>query len=182
MKNVMYICLFLFVGTVFAQEKPKEVKEEVEVKTVKVKDNEKTTENKVKVVTRETSDIVFDEEDKNKMDKDRIPSTTKVEKKVYVDNDASDSYDILTSETYYKINDGNYVFSPVEKGFVISQGVKNDKSKSIGKSYASSVKGYYIVDGASHSGIGYFDQNGNFVTEYYNKDTKQVEVKTYLKK
>ncbi|WP_100611585.1 hypothetical protein [Confluentibacter lentus] len=183
MKHVIYICLLLFAGTVFAQQKPKEVKEEVEVKTVKVKDNEKTTENKVKVVTRETSDVELDEKDKNKTNQDRVPGTTKVEKKTYVDNDASDKYSILTSETYYKMDDGNYVFSPSEQGFQISHSKGDNQPQNIiGKSWPTSLKGYFIVDGASQSGIGYFDQNGNFVTEYYNKSTKQVEVKTYLKK
>jgi len=176
MKHVIYICLFLFAGTVFSQEQPKEVKEEVEVKTVKVKDNEKTTENKVKVVTRETSDVELDENDKNQVNQDRLPATTKVEKMTYVNNN------VLTSETSFKTNDGNYMFSPNETGFEMSQSTENNQSINVGKSIASSIKGYYIVDGGSQSGIGYFDQDGNFVTEYYNKDTKQVEVKTYLKK
>lgn len=183
MKYIIYVGLFLFAGIVFAQDKPKEVKEEMEVKTVKVKDNEKTTENKVKVVTRETSTVELDEKDKNKVNQDRLPAITKVEKKTYVDNDASNKYDILTTETYYKTDDGNYVFSPSEQGFQISHAKgENHPQNIIGKSWPTSLKGYYIVDGASHSGIGYFDQNGNFVTEYYNKATKQVEVKTYLKK
>lgn len=175
MKYVIYICTFLLAGTAFAQQPPKEVKEEVEVKTVKVKDNEKTTENQVKVVTRETSDVELDENDKNQVNQDRLPATSKVEKTVYVNNN------VLANDTSFKNNDGNYVFSPTETGFEMSYSTENNQSESIGKSWASSMKGYYIVDGASHSGIGYFDQSGNFVTEYYNKDTKQVEVKTYLK-
>ncbi|WP_111307118.1 hypothetical protein [Confluentibacter sediminis] len=182
MRHVIYICLFLFTGTVFAQEKPKEVKEEVEVKTIKIKDNEKTTENKVKVVTRETNDIELNENDKNKTNQERIPTATKVEKLTYIDNDGGDSYDVLTKETSYKMADGNYVFSPSDNGFEMSHSMDNNQSEKIGKSWAASIKGYYIVDGTSHSGIGYFDKNGNFVTEYYNKDTKQVEIKTYLRK
>lgn len=175
MKRVIYIGVLLITNTLFAQEQPKEIKEEVEVKTVKVKDNEKTTENKVKVVTRETSQVELDENDINKVNQNRLPTTSKVEKMVYVDNA------VLTNETSYKMDEGNYVFSPSAAGFEMSQSTSNNQSQNIGRSWASSIKGYYIVDGASHSGIGYFDQNGNFVTEYYNKDTKQVEVKTYLK-
>jgi hypothetical protein len=176
MKNLVYIVILLISTCVIAQEKPTEVKEEVEVKTIKVKDNEKTTENKVKVVVRETANVELDENDENQVNQDRVPATTKVEKMTYVNNN------VLASETSYKMNDGNYVFSPNETGFEMSQSTENNQSVNIGKSVASSIKGYYIVDGASHSGIGYFDENGNFVTEYYNKDTKQVEVKTYLKK
>lgn len=176
MKYAIYIGLFLMAGNVFAQEQPKEIKEEVEVKTVKVKDSEKTTENKVKVVTRETSKVELDENDKNQVNQNRLPATTKVEKMIYVDNN------VLTNETSYNMDDGNYVFSPNETGFEMSQNTENNRSQSIGKSWASSIKGYYIVDGTSHPGIGYFDQNGNFITEYYNKETQKVEVKTYLKK
>ena len=175
MKHIIYMGVLLFAGTLFAQVQPKEVKEEVATKTVKVKDNEKTTENKVKVVTRETSNVELDEKDRNQVNQNRLPGTTKVEKMVYVDSN------VLANDTSFKMDEGNYVFSPNETGFEMSQSTQNNQSQNIGKSWASSIKGYYIVEGPSHSGIGYFDQNGNFVTEYYNKDTKQVEVKTYQK-
>jgi hypothetical protein len=176
MKNLVYILILLISTSVLAQVTPKEIKEEVEVKTLKVKDNEKTTQRQVKVITRETADVELDENDANKTNQERVAATTKVEKMTYVNDN------VLTNETSYKMNDGNYVFSPNETGFEMSQSRENNQYEKIGKSWASSVKGYYIVDGAAHSGIGYFDQSGNFVTEYYNNDTKQVEVKTYLKK
>src|SRR5690606_12409772 len=176
MKHIISMGLFLVARTLFAQEQPKEIKEEIEVKTVKVKDSDKTTENKVKVVTRETSKVELDEKDKNKVNQNRLPATSTVEQRVYVDNT------VLENETSFKMDDGNYVFYPNATGFEMSQSTSNNQSQNIGKSWASSMKGYYILEGASQYGIGYFDQNGNIVTEYYNKDTKQVEVKTYLKK
>ena len=174
--------LILVYSNCCKQEKPKEVKEEVKVKKVKVKNNEKTTENKVKVVMRETNEVQLDKSDKNKINQKRVPATSKVEKMTYIDNDEGDSYDVLTTETYYKMNNWNYLFSPIENGFEMAQNIANNRSKKVGNSYASSIKGYCIVDGPKNSGIGYFDNRGNFVTEYYNKDTKQVEVKTYIKK
>ena len=56
-----------------------------------------------------------------------------------------------------------------------------NESVEIGKSWVSSNAAYYIVDGETHSGIGHFNANGDFVVEYYNKDTQQVEVKVYKK-
>ena len=47
MKNLLYLGALLICTSAIAQEKPKEVKEETEVKIVKVKDNDKTTEKKV---------------------------------------------------------------------------------------------------------------------------------------
>ena len=66
MKNLVFITALIISGTLFAQEKPKEVKQETEVKTVKTNNGEKITEKKTKIVTRETSDITLDENDKNK--------------------------------------------------------------------------------------------------------------------
>jgi len=174
--------LVLSVGAYVQEKKPKEVKEETEVKVVKVKDNEKTTENKVKTVTRETANVELDEKDKNKTNQDRVNSISKVEKEVYVDNDKNDNYDFLTKETFYKFDDKEYVFTPItNRGFGIAYNMKNRKAVEMGNSYITSVDGYYIVENKNHSGIGHFDENGNFIVEYYNKATKQVEVKSYLK-
>ena len=177
MKNLLFIAALILTGTLFAQEKPKEVKQETKVKIVKTNDGQKITKKKEKVVTLETTEIEFDENDKNKTDQDRVNSNTKVEKVVYVDNDDNNGYNFLTKETYYISDGGNYAFSPNKNGFCIN----NDKSIEIGKSWVSSNEAYFIVDGEAHSGIGHFNTNGDFVVEYYNKDSQQVEVKTYLK-
>src|SRR5690606_41487637 len=101
MKHIICMGLFLLVGTLFAQEQAREIKEEVVVKTVKVKDNEKTRENKVKEVTRETSDVELNENDINKVNQDRLPAKTKVEKTTYVDDN------ILLNETSYKLDNAD---------------------------------------------------------------------------
>ncbi|MEB8329920.1 hypothetical protein OO009_11190 [Flavobacteriaceae bacterium KMM 6897] len=181
MKNLLFIAALIVSGTLFAQEKPKEVKKETEVKTVKTNSGAKTTAKSVKVVTKETSEIELDEKDKNKIDQDRVKSTTKVEKEVYVDNDDDTGYNLFTKETYFISDGGNYAFSPNERGFGMHYHPEKDKSKEIGNSWVSSNEAYYIVDGETHSGIGHFNANGDFVVEYYNKDTQQVETKVYQK-
>lgn len=181
MKNVLLIAAFILSGTLFAQEKPTEVKKETEVKTVKTNHGVKTSEKSVKVVTKETSNVELDENDKNKIDQSRVKSTTKVEKDVYVDNDDNTGYNMLSTETYFISDGGSYAFSPNEKGFGMNFNSEDDASVEIGNSWVSSNKAYYIVDGEAHSGIGHFNTNGDFVVEYYNKDTQQVEVKVYKK-
>ena len=181
MKNLVFVAALILSGTLFAQEKPKEVKKETEVKTVKTNNGEKIISKRVKVVTKETSDIKLDENDKNKIDQDRVKSTIKVEKDVYVDNDDNTGYNFLSKETYYISDDGSYAFSPNKMGFDINYSPENETPIEIGKSWVSSNASYYIVDGETHSGIGHFNTNGDFVVEYYNKDTQQVEVKTYKK-
>ncbi|GGK29412.1 hypothetical protein GCM10007962_24560 [Yeosuana aromativorans] len=183
MKNLMLLIAIILSGNAFAQEKPKEVKQETEVKTVKTTDSDKTTEKKVKVVTRETASVELDKKDQNKTNQNRIKATKKVKKTVSVDNDNDNNYDVLSQETYYILGDEKYMFTPNKKGFDIAydKNKDNDHLIKVGKAWSTSTNGYYILNGNMHSGIGYFDSNGNFAVEYYNKDTDQVEVKTYIK-
>lgn len=181
MKNLLFIAALILSGTLIAQDKPTEVKKETEVKTVKTNHGAKTTAKSVKVVTKETSNIELDENDKDKIDQSRVEATTKVEKDVYVDNDDNTGYNMLTTETYFISDGGTYAFSPNDKGFGMNFNSEADDSVEIGNSWVSSNKAYYIVEGEAHSGIGHFNAEGDFVVEYYNKDTRQVEVKTYKK-
>ncbi len=181
MKNLLFIAALILSGTLIAQEKPTEVKQETEVKTVKTNHGDKVSKKSVKVVTKETANVELDKSDKDKIDQSRVKATTKVEKEVYVDNDDSTGFNMLTTETYFVSDGGTYAFSPNEKGFGMNYNPEDDASVEIGKSWASSNDGYYIVDGEAHSGIGHFNDNGDFVVEYYNKDTQQVEVKIYKK-
>ncbi len=181
MKNLFLIAAFILSGTLLAQMEPTEVKKETEVKTMKTNHGDKVSKKSVKVVTKETANIELDKKDKDKIDQSRVKATTKVEKDVYVDNDDKTGYTMLTTETYFVSDGGTYAFSPNEKGFGMNYNPEDDASVEIGKSWASSNQGYYIVDGEAHSGIGHFNANGDFVVEYYNKDTQQVEVKVYKK-
>ena len=183
MKNLLLFLAIILSGNLFAQEKPKEVKQETEVKTITTKDENKTTEKKIKVVTRETNSVELDDKDKNKTNQDRIEATKKVKKTVFVDNDSDDNYDFLTEETYYVLGDEKYMFTPNKRGFDIAfdKNKENNKFNKVGKAWSTSTNNYYILNGDMHSGIGYFDAKGNFAIEYYNKDTDEVEVKTYMK-
>jgi hypothetical protein len=80
MKNLIMLIAILLSGNLFAQEAKKEVKKETEVKTVRTKDADKTTETKVKVVTLETSSVELDDNDKDKINQDRVLATKKIEK------------------------------------------------------------------------------------------------------
>jgi len=182
MKKILLMLAMIVFGTTIAQEKkPTEVKEETEIHTVKVKTDKGTTEKKTKVVTKESASVELDKKDKNKVNQDQVESTKKVEKAVFVDNDNDneDDYKFLTKETYYVSGDENYVFTPNNRGFDITFNKNNDHLIKIGKAWNSSTDGYYILNGQMHNGIGYFDSNGNFTVEYYNKDTDQIETKTY---
>ncbi|NNC50641.1 MAG: hypothetical protein HKO01_08920 [Flaviramulus sp.] len=180
MKNIIYIsALLLFTGAI-AQEANKEAKEETEVKIVKIKNGNKTTEKKVKVITRETGSVELAEADENKVNQDRVESVSKVEKMVMVDDDGDEDYDYITKETYYKIGDKEFLFKPNNRGFDIA--FNNNEEKFVKKATAlnTNASGHYIVNGEAFSGIGYFNRNGDFVIEYYNKENDTLEIKTYI--
>lgn len=179
MKNIVYMAALLLCGTAFAQEKPTEVKEEAKVKVVKTKEGDKHIEKKVKVVTRETANVELNKNDKDKVNQSRVPATKKVEKMVMVDDDADHSFDTLTKETYFVSGDENFKFSPSNQGFDIAFDNDNDKFVRIGKAWSTTANGTYLIRGKMHNGIGYFDKDGNFVIEYWNKDSEQMEKMTY---
>ena len=183
MKNLLLLIAIILSGNLFAQEKPKELKQETEVKTITTKDANKTTEKKIKVVTTETASVELADKDKNKTNQDRIEATKTVKKTVFIDNDNDDNYDFLTEETYYVLGDEKYMFTPNKRGFDIAfdKNKDNNQFNKVGKAWVTSTSNYYILNGDMHSGIGYFDTNGNFAVEYYNKDTDQVEIKTYMR-
>ena len=53
-----------------------------------------------------------------------------------------------------------------KKGFTLSDAEKNN----IGYAARSSNNQYYILNMDNYSGVGYFNNEGNFVVEYYNSD------------
>ena len=182
MKKLAILFALVISASAFAQEKPKEVKEETEIKTVKIKEGNDTKEHKLKVVTRETANVELDARDRKKVNQDRVEAPKKVEKKVFVDNDDDNSYDLLSKETYYIIGDEKYRFTPNNNGFDIAFNRDAEKFVKVGKVWATSNDGYYLLNGQLHNGIGYFDKDGNFTIEYYNKETDKIEVKTYMRK
>tara|TARA_R110002049_G_scaffold87533_2_gene221922 strand:- start:14595 stop:15149 length:555 start_codon:yes stop_codon:yes gene_type:complete len=179
-KIILSIGVLLLSVGVTAQQKQKEVKQETEVKTVRVNDGEKISEKKVKVITREEADVELDAMDENKVNQKRIPSTPKVEKTVMVDNDSDYDYDTLSKVSYYKSGDSDYMFSPIAYGFDISKGNTASEYEKIGTAWVSHSKGHYIINGDMHDGIGYFDDQGNLVIEYYSDDSNKIEAKTYI--
>jgi hypothetical protein len=177
MKNLFYICLFLFAGTAFAQEKTKNVSEETTVKTIKTNNGEKITENKVKVTTREEQNIEFDEKDKDKRDKDVVNSPVKVLKTLEIDDDKDNFYDSKVEIGFYEFEGTRYNFTKSETGFLIH---KNEDAFNFGKALRASEKNHYLFKSDDKTGVGYFNDKGNFAVEYYNNDTGKLEKEEFI--
>lgn len=179
MKNIIYLLAVFICTTTTAQEKATEIKQETKVKTVKYKNADSVKEDKVKVITRETSNVELDEKDKNKVNQDRVDATKKVEKMVMIDNDADNDYDILSKETYFISGEQNYKFTPNDNGFDMAFDNNNNKFVGVGNAWKSLNAGSYIVKGDNYNGIGFFNKNGDFVVQYYDEASGSLKTITF---
>ena len=119
MKNVIYISLFLVAGTIWSQEKPKNVSEKTIVKTVNTNDGSKINAKEIKVTTREEQNIEFASADENKIDKDIVVSPVKVKKTIKINDDMDNSFNSKSEVTYYEYEGQQYNFSKVNNGFSV---------------------------------------------------------------
>lgn len=178
MKSLIYISAFLLCTSAFSQTEKEEAKEEVEIETVKVNNGSEIIEKKVKVITRETANVELAETDKNKVNQERINSVSKVEKMVMVDNNGDNNYELLTKSTFYKLGDKQYLFKPHDRGFDIAFSKEENKFVKTGSAY-NTQNGNYLVDHKNYAGIGYFNENGDFTIEYFDKDKDEIVTKSY---
>ena len=179
MKNYIYMFVLLVCGTAMAQEKPKEVKQETIEKTVKYNNGEEITESKLKVISRETSNVELALDDKEKVDQQRVSTAKKVETMVMVDDDLDPDYDLLSKETHFISDDKNFKFSPSDGGFNIIFDNNDNEFVVVGKAWRTKNPGSYIVKGETYNGIGYLTEKGEFVVEHYNADSKSIETISY---
>lgn len=175
----MYACLFLFVGNIWAQEEPKNVSEESTTKTVKTDNGTEVVEKKIKVTTREEQDIEFAEKDKNKRDKDVVKSPVKVKKTIEIDNDRGNSYDSKTEIRYYEFNGKQYGFKKVDTGFSVLE-KDHETPNNYGQLIKFNRENHYLFKNGNDTGIGYFNDDGSFTIEYYDKKTKTVTSQEFI--
>lgn len=182
MKNLACAFAVLICGTVTAQKTPTEIKEETTVKTVTYHNGDSTKEGKIKVVSKETSNVKLDKADANKVNQDRVAATKKLQTTIMVDNDKDAAYDILTKDTYYISANNEYKFSPDESGFIIAMSDDKNKYKDIGKAWTTQSSRNYIIKGKKYDGIGYFDKDGSFTVEYYDDNSKTIKAMKFDEK
>ncbi len=166
MKKIMYMVAFLAFGHAFAQTQPKNVSEETTVKTTKINNGDKILENKVKVTTREEQTIEFNENDKNKRDKDIVETPVMVTKIVEVKNDDTTT---KTEVGYFEFDGKRYYSNKANNDF-LQPSAQITKFKK---------ENYYLFQNNNYTGIGYFDEEGNFIVEYSDKTGGNVKMQKF---
>ncbi|WP_152611309.1 hypothetical protein [Psychroserpens mesophilus] len=175
MKYLIYAFSLLMVTGAYAQNKPVDKVEETKTKTIKVNKDGKIVENKVKVTTSKTQEVMTTPKDSSTINNQRVFPKVKVTKTISVDNDNDPFYDTTDKVIYYTDENGKYLFTSNKKGFTMSDAESND----IGFAARSTNNEYYILTMDNYSGVGYFNEAGNFVVEYYNADLEMLVTKEF---
>lgn len=178
MKNLILVFALLIGTSIYAQDPVKDKMKETKVKTIKVEENGKMVEKKVKVTTAQEQAV------KTKLNTDhyenstRLETPVKVTKTVSIDNDKDPFYDSTIDFVYYTSKENNYKFTRNDTGFVIMTSDGSEDSL-FGNARLTSNNAYYLLNTDDYSGIGYFNAEGDFVVEYYDETLKAMVVQTF---
>ncbi|OBX24112.1 hypothetical protein BAA08_01890 [Bizionia sp. APA-3] len=179
MKKLVYIGLFLISGIVFAQEKSRDKMTKTETKTITVDDGQNVTQKKVKVTTTEEGEVKLSDDDANKVNQERIVNGTdkKVTQTIEIDNDMDPFYESKMETVNYQKDGKDYKFVKTSNGFDVSAIKPNME---YGRAIKNVESRKYEFKTSDFSGVGYFDSDGNFVLEYYDKETKEYVTKKFM--
>ena len=107
----------------------------------------------------------------------RVATPMKVTKTIKLDRDNDPFYDSETKVVSYNLNNDSYSFTRNERGFAIAT-----EQNLYGNARLTSINGYYLINMSDSSGIGYFNKDGDFVIEYYDKEKDKMVTKTFTSK
>lgn len=147
-------------------------------KDVKISEKGVPYATKVKVVTEKTEENKFDPAQKHQLNQDRIPSPVSVTKTVMIDNDKDPFYEKSVKIKYYTYKGRKYSFN-VEDNSVLIHYNLDDNDIVSARAFKSRNNRFYIINGAEFNGVGYFNTEGDFVIEYYNKVTNDTEIAVF---
>ena len=173
-KLVLSSVLVLSMTFAFAQNK--DVLEETVTKTKTVVDNKGAEKVSNSMIVRKEQNVELSQGDQNKINQSRIDSPTKVTTQQTVVQ--GDTEVMLDKKATFVCNGSECDFIPQSNGFTIDS--KDDAGLNA-TTYVSSNKNF-IVETSNGNGIGYFDKDGNFVVEYYDKNSNDLIKRVYSNK
>ncbi|MEZ4802604.1 MAG: hypothetical protein R2797_07495 [Gelidibacter sp.] len=177
MKNLILIAALLMITSVFAQEKKPidKMEETTTTKTTVNKNGKKVSESTVKVTTRKEQEIKTVQRKGNTPDGDKVDTPIKVTKTIQIDSDSDPFYDVTDKQVFYTYNGEKFTFASDNNGFSMS----SPSDTSYGEARKSASNHFYLMTIKGHPGVGYFNGDGSFVVEYYDKDKDAMVMETY---
>ncbi|CDF79199.1 conserved hypothetical protein [Formosa agariphila KMM 3901] len=164
----------LFVYTVHAQTQPKEVIEETKTVTTKVNTGTEIKESTVEYNTRKEQDVKLAEGDKNKINQSRVDAPAQVTETVRVTDNSP--FTANNKSMKYELDGKVCQFSMHENGFLISDSASTKPTK-VEQSDADETQ--FVLNDNGKTGIGYFDEEGNFIVQQFDKKTNEIVSKVY---
>lgn len=177
MKNLIYAVSFLMVTGVYAQDKKPidKMEETTTTKTTINKNGEKVSENTVKVTTKKEQEIKTEQREGNTTNGDKVDTPIKVTKTIEINSDSDPFFSANDKTVYYNYNDDKFTFTSGSNGFLMS----SSENPSYGEARKSASNHFYLMTIKGQPGVGYFDSNGNFIVEYYDKDNDAMIMESY---
>ncbi len=177
MKNLIIIVSFFMFAGMYAQEKtPVDKMESTKTTTTTIdKNGEKVIMSKVKETTRKEQEIKTEQREGQTVNGDKIDTPIKVTKSIQIDRDWDPFYDTIDKTVYYNLNGEKMTFNSNDSGFLMSSSENN----LYGEARKSTNNHFYLTTTRGYPGVGYFDSNGNFIVEYYDKQNSVVVMEIY---
>lgn len=177
MKTIILALSLLTCSGLIAQEKaPVDKMEATKTTTTTVdKNGEKVILSKVKETTRKEQVIKTQQRGGNTVNGDKIDTPIEVTKTMQIDSAWDPFYDVSVKSKTYDFNGEQMTFSSNDSGFLMS----STDDASYGEARETSNRHLYLTTTKGHPGVGYFDSNGSFVIEYYNKEQNMMVTEIY---
>ncbi|WP_434036101.1 hypothetical protein [Formosa sp. 4Alg 33] len=175
MKSIYIVVALLFMYTVNAQTDPKK---DVTVESKKVittiNNGSEIKKNTVEYQKRTEQDVKLAEGDKNKINQSRVDTPAQVTETVRVNNNTPFTSDRKSMQ--YELDGKMCQFDIHENGFLITDSSSNTPTK-VEQSDADSTQ--FVMNDNGKTGIGYFDEKGNFIVQQFDKNSNEIVSKVY---
>ncbi|MBG48228.1 MAG: hypothetical protein CML05_08080 [Pseudozobellia sp.] len=129
-KQILFSCLLMVSGVMFAQGIDREISEETTEKKYEMYEEGKLVKKSVKIHTVVKQDIKFAEEDEDKIDARRVITPKKIFKTVSIDNDTDEDYDEVLKFSYTSEANKDFLFGTNDNE--IFKALENSKYLNVG--------------------------------------------------
>ena len=175
MKAIYLIFAILLTYTANAQTDPKkDVTVESKKVTTTVNNGKEIKENTVEYNTRTEQNVKLSDADKNKVNQSRVYTPAQVTETVRVTDNTP--FTENKKSMRYELKGKMYQFDMHENGFLISDSASNIPTM-VEQSDADSTQ--FVMNDNGQTGIGYFDEKGNFIVQQFDKNSNEIVSKIY---